>query len=342
MENKNLNTKSRKYQLTINNPQDHGLSHEKIWEILEAYPHLCYGCMSDEVGAENTPHTHIFLVFENPIAFNSIRRSFKTAHIEKSLGSCEENKAYIMKSGKWVDTEKSETSIEGTFEERGTMPEEKGQGFRSDISCLYELIKSGYTNVEILEAEPTYAVMHIDKLDKIRQALLMEENKNEYRKLDVTYIWGKTGVGKSRYVLEKHTYSECYRIVGYKNPFDEYAGQDVIVFDEFRSSLPISLMLTLLDGYPTALPCRYQNKQACYTQVYLISNIPLKQQYENVQLYEQETYNAFLRRINRIIHMTPEIYAELVEKDRTQELDGTDNEEENKVPEGFVDITYAD
>ena len=326
--------------MTINNPESHGLSHEKIWKKLESYQHLLYACMADEIGA--TPHLHLFLAFKNPISFSSLKRVFEHAHIETAMGSCEENKKYIQKSGdKWADSEKSRTSVEGTFEERGEMPQEKGQGFRSDVSCLYELVKEGYSNVEILEKEPTYAIMHFDKLDKIRQTLLMEANKNDYRTLQVNYIWGPTGSGKTRYVLEKYGYSECYRIVGYKNPFDEYAGQDVIVFDEFRSSLPISQMLTLLDGYPCTLPCRYNNKQAGFTKVFLISNESLETQYESVQQFNPETYNAFLRRINKIIHMTPEIYAELVEQDRLRELIGTDKEE-NKIPEGFVDITYTE
>lgn len=58
-------------------------------------------------------------------------------------------------------------------------------------------------------------------------------------------------------------------------------------------------MLKYLDGYPLMLPCRYSNKVACYTKVFLISNIPLSAQYPNVQLSEPETYCAFCRRINQ-------------------------------------------
>ena len=56
-----------------------------------------------------------------------------------------------------------------------------------------------------------------------------------------------------------------------------------MLFEEFRSSLPIQDMLKYLEGYPLMLPCRYNNKAACYTKVFLISNIPLASQYPNVQ-----------------------------------------------------------
>ena len=55
-------------------------------------------------------------------------------------------------------------------------------------------------------------------------------------------------------------------------------------------------MLVYLDGYPVNLPCRYSDKPALYTKVYIISNISLEKQYVEVQKYEPETYKAFLRR----------------------------------------------
>ena len=49
-------------------------------------------------------------------------------------------------------------------------------------------------------------------------------------------------------------------MIDYFHPFDNYRGQDVIVFDEFRSGINFSLFLQLIDAYPVELPCRYNNK----------------------------------------------------------------------------------
>lgn len=73
-----------------------------------------------------------------------------------------------------------------------------------------------------------------------------------------------------------------------------------MIFDEFRSDLRIGDMLQYLDGYPIELPARYANKQACYTTVYIISNLPLENQYVTTQIESPETWQAFLRRINRV------------------------------------------
>ena len=77
-------------------------------------------------------------------------------------------------------------------------------------------------------------------------------------------------------------------------------GVKAILFDEFHNSLPLVNMLQYLDGYPLELPCRYANKQACYTEVYLVSNLPLERQYRALQDEKPETWAAFLRRINTV------------------------------------------
>ena len=83
--------------------------------------------------------------------------------------------------------------------------------------------------------------------------------------------------------------------------FDSYSGQDVLVFEEFNSQIPIEEMLNYLDIYPLMLPARYSDKVACYTKVIITSNLPLEKQYVSEQLNKPKTYNAFLRRINYVM-----------------------------------------
>lgn len=144
------------------------------------------------------------------------------------------------------------------------------------------MIRDGKTDAEILEEYPT-AYSKLAHIEKSRQTLLAERYKNEWRKLNVTYLWGDTAVGKTRSVMDEYGYSQVYRVTDYSHPFDSYKGQDVIVFEEFRSSLAIGDMLNYLDGYPVELPSRYANKVACFTKVYIISNISLEQQYRNIR-----------------------------------------------------------
>ena len=103
-----------------------------------------------------------------PIRFSTIKKRVPEAHIEKGYGTAVENREYIQKSGKWADTNKAETTIAGTFEESGELPEEPGQGARTDIALIYQQIDEGMSNAEIMAANPDAAI-HIGKMDKIRQ-----------------------------------------------------------------------------------------------------------------------------------------------------------------------------
>lgn len=89
-------------------------------------------------------------------------------------------------------------------------------------------------------------------------------------------------------------------ITNYEHPFDGYNGEDIILFDEYRSSLPIGDFLQYLDCYPCRLPARYHDKVACYTKIFIISNISLDKQYQNIQIEQPQTYNALIRRIDEI------------------------------------------
>ena len=290
-------SKSRKHQLTFNNPVEHGFTHEVIKTTLASFPGMQYWCMCDEIGEQGTPHTHLYLYSPNAILFSTLQQRFLGAHIEAAKGSHRENRDYICKEGRWLDDAKHETNLPETFEESGALPIERDK--RESISSeILSLIQSGSSNAEILVQYPS-AMNRLQHIEAARQTLLEECYSNQWRDLEVTYLWGKTGVGKTRSIMEKYGYSRVYRVTNYDHPFDDYKGQDVILFEEFRSSLPIQDMLKYLDGYPLMLPCRYSNKAACFTKVYLVSNIPLSAQYPNVQVSEPETYRAFCRRINQ-------------------------------------------
>lgn len=291
-------SQSKKYQLTINNPDEKELTHEKIFEILKVnFKTLEYLCMADEQG--NTFHTHVFVCFRSRVRFSTVKKHFLQAHIEPVKGTVSQNISYIKKAGKWSDTEKHDTIIEGSFEEWGQSPPDS-KGKRSDMSELYQMISDGMTNAEILAVNQDY-ILQIEKLDKVRTTLLTERFKRTCRfDLKVIYIYGETGSGKTRGVLEKHGYENVYRVTDYNHPFDGYNCQPVICFDEFRSSLMLKDMLSYCDVYPIELPARYSNKFACYDTIYIISNWSLEKQYSDLQKTDKESWNAFLRRIHEV------------------------------------------
>ncbi len=324
---------ARKYQLTINNPLDVKISdpenadikiscpfsHEEIKERMKTLKSVIYWCMADEIGLEgSTPHTHIYCVANSPIRFSTIKNAFPTAHIEKAYGDSIENRNYILKEGKWKNSLKSETSIEGTFEEYGEIPNNERMGLRGKLQFIYDMIESGLSTAEIIKAYPE-SLQYLPQIEHAQQLLIEEEYRSTWRDLEVEYIFGATGLGKSRTVIEENGYEKTYRITDYSHPFDGYQSvrHSVLVFEEFRSSLKIEQMLDYLDGYPCELAARYHNKTATYLKVYIISNIPLEEQYSGIQEASPVTWNAFLRRITKVRHFledgTIKIYSSVKE-----------------------------
>ena len=292
-------TQSFMYQLTINAPDEKGWTHEQILKVLRNnFKTFVYVCMADEQGS--CYHTHVFVVFASRVRFSMVKRYFGEAHIERCLGSVSDNVNYVKKTGKWENDEsKQEKKIEGTFEEFGTQPPDS-KGKRSDMSELYQMVLDNMTNAEIIATNQDY-ILQIDKLDKIRTTVLTERFKETVRlDLEVIYISGATGTGKTRGVLEGNGYSNVYRVTDYNHPFDGYNCQPVICFDEFRSSLKLKEMLLYCDIYPIELPSRYANKFACYNKIYIVSNWNLEKQYSEIQIEDEESWRAFLRRINKV------------------------------------------
>ena len=294
-------TQSRKWLLTINNPQDHGMTHDEIIDRAQKF-NPDYMCLADEIGESGTYHTHLFLYSSSPMRFGTVKKRFPTAHIDRAHGTVQDNRAYIRKEGKWVDTDKSETRVEGTFKEFGELPDEASEK-SPKYAKLLQCVKEGMSNKEILAIDPSFA-FHLEHIDKLRQDIRSEKYLTENRFIKVHYLWGDSGTGKTRSIYDKHPAEEICRITHYPArgnvQFDAYKGQSVLVFEEFHSEIPISMMLNLLDIYPLMLPARYHDRIACYLTVYITSNIPLEEQYKDIHKDKLETWKAFLRRIHTV------------------------------------------
>lgn len=301
------NQQSRKWQITINNPLEAGLEREMLIAILRLFS-LIYWCMVDEVASSGTHHTHIFIFSQSPVRFATLKNRFPTAHLEKAYGSAKENRDYLRKEGKWAETDKAETTVEGTFQEWGTLPpenEEKApQMFR-----LMQSVRDGLTTTEIINENPNLAFRARD-IDLLRQVMTAEKHLVENRRLDVSYLYGASGSGKTWSIFKRHDAKAICRITNYRHgkgiSFDGYNGQEVLVFEEFSSQIPIEDMLNYLDIYPLYLPARYNDRVACYTKVYITSNLPLEEQYKGIQQIKPETWKAFRRRIHHVIEFLPD------------------------------------
>ena len=289
-----------KYFLTINSPDQYGYSHEKIKEISENFKTFQYAAVVDEKGSNL--HTHVLLVFSSRVRWSTIQDKFPHAHIDEGKGDINQIIQYMRKDGKWLlDEKKQEQKIEGSFKDWGNRPVDTKEKV-SEFSELYDLVYDEIPTGEILKLNPKY-IRYIDKIAPMRIEIMNEKYRGKRRlELKVVYVYGMSGTGKTRMVLDRHGDENVFRVTDYQHPFDSYNMQQVLCLEEFRDSLTITQCLNLLDVYTVELPARYANKLGIYKVLYMVSNLNIEQQFKNIQVEHKETYRAFRRRFHYILN----------------------------------------
>jgi len=214
-----------------------------------------------------------------------MKKLFPKAHIESVQGTPQQANEYCTKD----DTRIGEPVLYGTLPVKSK---------RTDMEEIYNMIENECPNQEIRETFPSQYIRYKQRINDVRQEMLEEQYSKVFRDINAVYLVDAPGVGKTRYIMEKYGFDNVYRVTNYEHPFDTYKGQKVIVFEEFRNSLPIEQMLNYLDGYPVVLPARYGDKVACFDKVYIVSNWDYKQQYTNIREKYPKTAQALDRRIH--------------------------------------------
>ena len=181
-----------------------------------------------------------------------------------------------------------------------------GQGRRTDLNALRRAIQDGKTPDDILLDDRLSPLMASSSVMRYVDRLFIAENarrwSREQREVEVHYIWGDTGVGKTRYVYDRYQPSEIYVAhMGARDAFSNYKFQKILVLDEFRSQSPISGLLQMLDRYPYEIDRRYEDTWAAWTEVYILSNWPLDAQYRDSLDCDRR---ALERRITDVLHFS--------------------------------------
>jgi len=279
--------RSRNWFMTINYKESEPQDNQSLLEFIQIIPGIVYIAFQLERGETGTYHHQVYLSFKNAKYFDGLKHLFPTAHIEPVKGTPQQASDYCIKE----NTRIGESVVWGRLPERGE---------RTDLVQIYEMLKEGCSLSEISSQFPSQYMRMSHHIKTVQQDILEAQYQDSFRSLNVVYLCDDPGIGKTRYIMEKYGYLDVFRISNYEHPFDTYKGQKVLVFEEFRNSLPITEMLNYLDGYPIRLPARYEDKVACYTKVYIVSNWGFDKQYEDEKHKNSVTYQAFLRRIHFI------------------------------------------
>ena len=322
----------------INNPEyeityKHDVAGEIIKDddgkpvILEQIPTEYYGCTPQQICddvlnkwiSDGDNHTgavlycesalglpHLHCVFESKSTFRPLvvlKRLFPKIHIEVTKGTKKDVEDYINKVGKFE--EKGEKIIA-----KSQVGEIIGcQGRRSDLISINELYDLIYN--EDMRPDHIYDLFpQALKQKGFIESMYFRKRIKEtdlVRDVHVTWLCGSTGSGKTyTYVNLCREYGEdnVYMVSDYDAPFDNYMGQDIVFFDEFRGQLKLATFLICLQGYKQEIHARYNNKVALWTKVYISSPVTPYEVYTRYKDTEgnHDKLQQLYRRINDVIY----------------------------------------
>lgn len=289
-----------KYSCVLNNPKEKDVTSESLEALLRAIKTLIYFVFGFHIApTTGTPHIHLFVWFKNSTTFSRVKKLLpEGTHIEAAKGNAKQNIDYITNSGPHKD---KDTYVKDSLVASAPNPPDDSMK-RMTSKDVIEALESGKSLMDIVRMNP--GMLKMNKLNDLREmeaALLEDQFGTQMRDIEVTYVQGETHTGKTYNVTHTYGFENVYRaIMGTAHPFDNYRGQDVLLMDEFRESIPLSIMLMYLDKYPCSLEARYHDRTAAYTKVFILSNRRFEEQYKDDQIKHPSDYKAWVARFHYI------------------------------------------
>ncbi len=206
-----------------------------------------------ERGESGTRHIQGVVYLRNPTSMVGLTKLFGTEkiHWEPCRESAAVNKKYCSKE---------ECRVEGPWES-GTMPE---QGKRGDLSTLLALARTGASDVQLWESNPSSMARYYRAVEKCREVF---RPRRRWTTTNIVLWCGRTGTGKTRkawWLAEQHCPGvEPCDVLPFESKartwLDGYSNHKVVIMDDMTvDGMSLGLFLRLTDRYP----CRVQVKGA--------------------------------------------------------------------------------
>lgn len=197
--------------------------------------------VAKETGENGTQHLQGAIILGTQMSFSAIKMlpGLRRAHLEQMFGKPEDSDAYCRKQ-----------DLDPFV--KGTLPT---PGKRTDIHEAVDAILEGSTLRDLAHTNGV-AVVKFSKGLTILRSLTSRQRDGSTAPL-VFWLWGETGVGKTRSSIEfaHSTKSDYWISSGGLRWFDGYDGQAIAIIDDFRAkhlsgAQGFAWFLRLLDRYP--------------------------------------------------------------------------------------------
>lgn len=129
----------------------------------------------------------------------------------------------------------------------------QAQGERNDINNIYDLLKEGKRDLEIIEATSFGAYSRtLRAQDRVRMLLKPRWEK----KRQIILIHGDPGVGKTSWAYEQ--FPDLFEMAIQEKTlwFDGYNGEETVLIDDYEGELYLTTLLKTLDVYLRRVPIK--------------------------------------------------------------------------------------
>lgn len=261
--------RNRNWVFTLNNYTEDDCAAVKVL----AGSRCKYAVVGKEVGEMGTPHLQGALWLKNAMTRSALSSALPRAHLEAMVSDA--SATYCAKDGDLLVNNPPPCSIK--------------PGARTDIARALALLDEGKRLDEIGRTVHNYqALRHAELVQKYTPCprLHLPDKK-------VYWVYGPTGTGKTTfaYSLGPH----YTKLPG--NWWQDYAGEDVVVFDEFRPDFaPWSKLLFWFDN--RSFPAETKGSYVHVTATKMVVTCPMHP--EEMFADVKEDINQLLRRLTII------------------------------------------
>ncbi len=256
---------------------------------------MVYLVYQEEIGESGTHHLQGYCEFTNRTRFARAKELLggPEVHLEARRGTQEEAIAY---------SKKEDTRIAGAEPQEFGTP--RSQGRRVDLEAFKNEVMSGNKRKRDLIDEH-FGIMA--RYPRFYDTLTMMNRpaRTEANPLVVTLLYGQTGLGKTRSVMERFGGNEDFFVAPLNNGtmwYDTYDGHKVVLLDDFSgaaSHISLCSLLRLLDRYPVLVPTKGSHTWWLPTEVFVTTNILPKDWFKWENRGEQ--YKALARRFHHVV-----------------------------------------
>jgi len=200
-------------------------------------------------------------------------------HCEGRRGTAVQAADYCKKDGDWT--------------ERGIISKSE-QGKRTDLTAVQAALEGDAPMRTVMKEHFTTYMRYGRMMEKYRAAQSKERSEHTV----CLVMYGASDSGKTTFVQTHWPSAYWWTKTNNSTWFDKYDGEEVVVFDEFKGSIPLSLFKRLIDKTPLLVETKGGGVNISPKLVIFLSNYAPEDWYEFKNAHDR---TAFERRIHIVL-----------------------------------------